>query len=367
MERKEALSKFASLISQVSKNKQKEEEKQKEIERRDKLRRKLQAHSEDIKWLSDDIEKIDYYCQYDKELLDQIERINKYTAQVADYFNNYPSEKEKMEHAVEELFGFARYIRAMTEGTGVEFKILNDEHAFEKLTEDQKEILMQANAYKDACAFIEAEAKKPSSYLCDRLFIKTHYIMESGTDEDIRNNRRTRFRDGTDNLIIEMRGFFNPLEGDKVSSRMLKLFADADFVWTDLNPIEKAVKFAAEYIRIQPHMDGNKRVALLGMNYILMKNGYMPIYFEYGEFSPMCKQYEKIDGVNIVKQQGFAQDIKEAILYRDLTSMMKTVCNKLESRTVKYVKRIGNAELAEQMNKLKESSFKKDNKNNNEI
>jgi len=360
MERKEPISKIANIISQVSKNKEKAEKLKAELEKKQELTKKLKAHDKDIKWLTEDVENIEYYCNYDKELEDQIERINKYTNQMKHYFEKNPEEQEKMVKAVEELFGFTRYIRAMTDGSELELSLLQDENAFSKLSEEQKDVLRQANAYREACAFMEQQAKNPNSYLCDNLFIKAHYIMESGTSEDIQTIRKLRFRDGSDNLIIELRGFFNPLEGEKVSSRMLQLFSEADFVWK-MNPIEKAVRFATEYIRIQPHMDGNKRIALLGMNYILMKNGYMPIYFEYGEFSPMCKQYEKIDGFKVVKQQGLAEDIKEGILYRDLTSMMKTVCNKLESRVVKYMKRIGNNELVEQMNKLKENDRKTDN------
>lgn len=348
MEKKEAVQKFSSIIDQISKKKAKQE-----------LVQKLKSHSSDIKWLTDDIEKVDYYCNYDKPLKEQIERIEKFSNYITKYFENNPKEKEKMTNAVEELYGFERYVRAMTEGSDVEFEVLNNDEEVSKLSAAQKEILMQANAYRDACMFVESKANDEKSFLDDNLLIRAHYLMESGTSEDIKNFRKLRFRNGSDNLIIELRGFFNPLEGEKVSSRVLDLISNVEFKWEKLNPIEKAARFAVEYIRIQPHMDGNKRIALLGMNYILIKNGLMPIYFKYDEFMPNEKIYENMSGFNIVKQNGFAQDLKEAILFRDLTSVMKTVCNKLESRTVKYVKRIKNNELVKEMNKLNSSKNNK--------
>lgn len=44
-----------------------------------------------------------------------------------------------------------------------------------------------------------------------------------------------------------------------------------------LNPIEKAAWIHAEFVSIHPFTDGNGRTSRMLMNYILMKNGYLPI------------------------------------------------------------------------------------------
>lgn len=52
-----------------------------------------------------------------------------------------------------------------------------------------------------------------------------------------------------------------------------------DLIWKseELNPIELAAWTHAEFVRIHPFIDGNRRTSRLIMNYQLMINGFLPI------------------------------------------------------------------------------------------
>lgn len=65
----------------------------------------------------------------------------------------------------------------------------------------------------------------------------------------------------------------------------------------ELNPIEKAAWVHAEFVSIHPFRDGNGRTSRMLMNYILMKNGYLPINIK---SENKIKYYEALDeyGIN---------------------------------------------------------------------
>ena len=69
---------------------------------------------------------------------------------------------------------------------------------------------------------------------------------------------------------------FTPPAGNEMYVQIKSFYEDLKYK-KDLNPIELAAWTHAEFVRIDPFVDGNGRTSRLLMNYQLMINGYLPV------------------------------------------------------------------------------------------
>ena len=143
-------------------------------------------------------------------------------------------------------------------------------------------------------------------YLSPEMLIRAHTMMYNN-DPDKRSIVRYRFRNEEDNEIMVGQGYFAPVPGELVSPRVNYLFFNYANAWWNDHVIIKSAKFVTEYIRIQPHMDGNKRTSLMALNFILEKNGYPDIYFDKSQ------------------QTKFFNAIKKGMIERDVTDLARMI------------------------------------------
>ena len=103
---------------------------------------------------------------------------------------------------------------------------------------------------------------------------------------------------------------------DEVDGFLNNLFENYQNRWQNLHPIEKAVSLHNEIIALQPFHDGNKRIARLVLNSILLEQGYPTIQ--------LCQ------GQNAL----YVQAVKEGVLYQNgqpmFTLVMQQVKKQLE-------------------------------------
>lgn len=184
----------------------------------------------------------------------------------------------------------------------------SSKNEYEQMIEDEK--LRKAHAYREACEYVHRCALniEPGMENCGLeadMLIKSHSMLCSYDSDNYRQKARMRFRNEDDGLIIVGRGVFNPVEGDLVDIRMQRLFELYNCEWYNEHPIVKGTKFLLEYIRIQPHLDGNKRVALMALNFILERDGYPSIYLDSNQYDTFIKIHQ------------------DALLSRDITQLCK--------------------------------------------
>lgn len=70
---------------------------------------------------------------------------------------------------------------------------------------------------------------------------------------------------------------------DEVDGFLNNLFENYQNRWQNLHPIEKAVSLHNEIIALQSFHDGNKRIARLVLNSILLEQGYPTIQLRQGQ------------------------------------------------------------------------------------
>lgn len=68
-----------------------------------------------------------------------------------------------------------------------------------------------------------------------------------------------------------------PPSGNEMYRQIKDFYADLNWKYTELNPVEFAAWTHAEFVRIHPFIDGNGRTSRLIMNYQLMQYGFLPI------------------------------------------------------------------------------------------
>lgn len=184
-------------------------------------------------------------------------------------------------------------------------------------SEIEKEIEMEnmkrIAAYQRACEDMHQRAINPNEFLYPDLLVMQHIQMCMG-DSEKRGIIRHRFRNETDPEIIIGQGYFAPVEGELVSARVNYLFSMLNNDWYEDHPIVKGAKFVTEYVRIQPHLDGNKRVALMALNFILEEEGYPDIYFD-------NKQKDALFNA-----------IKTSMLTRDVTEFAQLIAENVRRR-----------------------------------
>jgi len=121
-------------------------------------------------------------------------------------------------------------------------------------------------------------------------------------DEETSKYPKFSLRNEKSPLIIIGKGYFAPVANYNVSKRVSLMLFDLANTNFDDPLFVKGAKFVTEYVRIQPHMSGNKRTALMLLNSMLQTNNYPSIYFD----------KDRIDQLH--------DCIKESMLTRDVTN-----------------------------------------------
>ncbi|MFA7673683.1 MAG: Fic family protein [Clostridia bacterium] len=92
------------------------------------------------------------------------------------------------------------------------------------------------------------------------------------------------------NLIIPGRKHVPP-SPEKAYYKIKKFFNDLPYM-NEMNTMEKAVYAYAMFVKIHPFVDGNSRTGKLIMNYVLMKDNFLPIYIPKESYMEYVKAFE---------------------------------------------------------------------------
>lgn len=262
-------------------------------------------------WLTEELDNTPYF--YDNEKLTHIlTAITIKKSKIDTYLNEHPKLKEQLFSSERRKYRFRKSaLSYLTIDTNDIFDIVPTKFKTAEEKEHEQDQIQQLLAYEEACQLSHEFAINPSSYLSDRIFVRLHTQLCQG-DIDKRNKMRSRLRNENDPVIMIGQGYFNPISGDKVAQRVSMLLYHYENTWNNDNIFAKGAKFVTEYVRIQPHLDGNKRVALMLLNYILEKHGYSNIYFD----------KEQIDELY--------NSIKISMISRDVTSLAELIAKSLD-------------------------------------
>lgn len=272
-------------------------------------------------WLTDELDNTPY--TYNKQQLDFYKQnIDNVIAKIKAFFDSTPEAKELITGAQAHEVRFKRSALSYLElETNETLDIVPKQAKTETEKEYEEQQLKQLKAYIEACKFGYEKARDENSFLDEKLCVRFNYeILQGDLERD--KKQRFRLRNGTDNLLMVGKGYFAPVEGKGVSKRVGMLLYNFYETWRNDNIFARCAKFVIEYVRIQPHMDGNKRVALLLLNYILEKNGYGDIYFKKSQIDNLYEQ------------------IKQGMLTRDVTGLACLIADSLRARYNEEVKQI---------------------------
>jgi Fic family protein len=92
------------------------------------------------------------------------------------------------------------------------------------------------------------------------------------------------------NLIIPGRKHVPP-SPEKAYYKIKKFFNELPYM-NEMNTMEKAVYAYAMFVKIHPFVDGNSRTGKLIMNYVLMKDNFLPIYIPKESYMEYVKAFE---------------------------------------------------------------------------
>lgn len=128
---------------------------------------------------------------------------------------------------------------------------------------------LKRNVYNHYCAYLDmVDAAKRHEELTEELLKNLHVTLTKG----INNIPGGLYR----NVDISIKGSAHtPCSYLKVYDRMGKYFNDLKNSTAD--PLKQAAYAHLQLAKIHPFIDGNGRLSRLIMNFILIKNGYLPI------------------------------------------------------------------------------------------
>lgn len=137
-------------------------------------------------------------------------------------------------------------------------------------------------------------------------------------------------------------GYFTPTEGAKVASELN--FAMCEWGYVDRtgksNMFEKIAKLHAQIVRIQPFVDGNKRIAYLVTNAMLALHGFPTI--------ELCHGAEE--------NKNYNDSLKTAIVGRDVTPLARIFENKVLEQQEKIITAISVNETEHAINDLNKNT-----------
>ena len=130
-------------------------------------------------------------------------------------------------------------------------------------------------------------------------------------NDDLSTKEKFGFRDEKSGLI--QLSFFEPTNAKDITKSLGEMFVkyvNSDIDWNDINA-DRPINFAniakahAQFVRIQPFTDGNKRMAFILTNGMLKLQGLSPI--------SICETEEE--------SKVYMAALKEAIVNRNVTSL----------------------------------------------
>lgn len=186
---------------------------------------------------------------------------------------------------------------------------------------------------------------KKEPYLYSELFQPLHvYLVKDNLD--ISDYDKGHFRDRYSNSIQV--GYFEPTPGSQVRTEINMAFSQ--YAYVDRtgkdNVFEKIAKLHAQIVRIQPFMDGNKRIAFLATNGMLKLHG-LPLI-------GICSGKDENESYN--------DALKKAIVGRDVTDLAKIIAGKVLSIQNKKLDKLAAKEVKENLQNLyktREGNFEK--------
>ncbi len=126
---------------------------------------------------------------------------------------------------------------------------------------------------------------KTGGELAERDIKNIHSIILKNINDDFAGRYRMS------NVIVSG-AIHIPPKYEQLNVLMEELIYNFNNSWNKYHPIIQAVLLHGEFVRIHPFIDGNGRTAKLLLNYILMKNGYIPIIIKKED---KLEYYESLD------------------------------------------------------------------------
>lgn len=285
------------------------------------------------RWLTEELDRKPYKCDLDKlkKIFDEIADAK---TKVERYFEVHPKAKKAIvtdEKRKKRFRDSALSYLALESGDEIDIVPSKDKTEFE-IEEESKE-MAKVLSYGEACEMIHNAAMDKDGWLDDNLLIKAHTKLFEKDPERL-NFVRYRFRNEKDPVLLVGQGYFNPVEGELVAPRMNMLFMDYNNAWYEDHPIVKGAKFVTEYVRIQPHLDANKRTALMALNFILEKNGLPDVY------------------INQSQAERFFEALKNGMLNRDVTDLANLIAENVQLRFNTRIKEIREYRIKNFQNEL---------------
>lgn len=274
-------------------------------------------------WLTLELDMKPYRCDMEK-VGGLINEIDAKLKQFYDYCKLHPNfKKEMFSRSAQERRSreTALAFLGIEKPISIDTKSSLEKSEGERLIEERN--MQKLMAYTDASQYMKDILHSDAPFLDQRVCLRAHATMCQGEEDKHLMIRYERFRDETDPTLIIGQGYFAPVDGSLVQARMDYLFQNLFYgQWYGDHPIVRGSKFLAEYFRIQPHMDGNKRMALLCMNFILQKEGYADVRFR-----------------NEQKVKLF-DALKTALLTRDVTDLVQVVAEKENRRCDQWLEEL---------------------------
>lgn len=305
----------------------------------------------EAKFLTDELDRIPYFSN-DERLSSKLSKIDDLKAKINKYFEIHPKAKE-------EICG-TKSIELMLNKKAMSYLSLDDSNdkvgivASSDMDETQKEIYQQilerVADYKKAFMYVydEAVKYKTEDWKMEKVLLVAHQMLK--IPEEYGNNISSlSFRTGRELEIGIANGWFKPVDGYDVASRVSLLLYMNNEMWSNDHPIVRAAKFFTEYYRIQPHVNGNKRTAILGMNFMLAKAGYPLVSFEESDKKAMISSLEEamltrdvsalaeLIADNIYQEQ---REIAEEIECRKLDKFVEKLNKKIEKENDEFLKQV---------------------------
>lgn len=254
----------------------------------------------DKSWLTPELDQTPFfYDEADFEEYVKNSNIEKKKAFIAEKFKN-PKILEAVYSAKERKI---RFIKAATSFLTLE----GEDVSFPLATESEK---LSLDDYYQACVKAYEYSKEPYFYPSQKEMIALNSILLAH-DEETANYPKYILRNESFPSIVIGKGYFQPIPGDQVNDRTSLMLYNLVGPWFNDPIFVKGAKFVTEYVRVQPHMAGNKRTALMLLNAMLQSNGYPSIYFD----------KSRIDALHSC--------IEESMLTRNVTNFSKLIVDSI--------------------------------------
>ena len=227
------------------------------------------------------------------------------------------------------------------------FEDKNAKHKVPPFTENIKEVdMMLIDAFLDAQNRMFFMLQRDPYLTIDKMEYSHRELTKN--NENLTEDCKGIIRNAnSDEINI---GFFTPIEGAKVRRCLGEAVTNFGYV-NEGDDVEtffvRLAKFHAQLVRIQPFMDGNKRIAFLSTNALLAIHGY-PII-------GLCSSKEE--------NEKYMSALKTAIIGRDVTSLAELFAEKVKEQQDKIADAIAYKEIKHEYEKTTNGAIIENNIN----